>query len=153
MPITSERETAGPFTAAQAAAVLDGSEYGDECSVEFEAMLKANGLVAVFGASDDLMEFRGAIHDEVGCYSGGVAYLNADGILENDCNKDDCPYFVRAKLSARTIEARWDVDGFSWKYETAIPHVKFVINEDGETYCEGIVFELATLSRVEVDHG
>lgn len=130
------------MTPEQAAKVLDGAEYGDECTRDFAAMLKANGLVAVFGASDDLMEFRGAINDEIGCYNGGTAYLSKDGLLENDCVAETCPHFARAQDAATTIEALWDVDGFSWKYSTVIPHFKFTVTEDGENYCEGIVFAL-----------
>lgn len=139
------RASSPGLTPALAAKVLDGCEYGDECSREFEAMLKANGLVAVFGASDDLMEFRGAIHDEVGCYDGGTAYLARDGLLHNDCDDDRCPHFHRAKKRAAFIEAVWgdDGDGFSWKYKTEIPHEKFTVKEDGENYCEGIVFALS----------
>lgn len=134
------------FTAEQAAKVLEGGEYTEECSREFEAVLKANGLVAVFGASDDLMEFRGGIHDEVGCYSGGKAYLTETGLLQNDCENDGCPHFGRAKSSAAVVTALWDIDGYSWKYQTDIPHSTFTIFEDGETYCEGIIFALSDVA-------
>jgi hypothetical protein len=133
------------MTPAEAAEILSGSEYGDECSREFEAVLKAQGLVAVFGASDDLMEFRGAIHDEIGCYNGGTAYLTSVGLLTNDCDDDRCPHFARAKKSAATIEAKWDEGGFSWVYETEIPHAKFLVKEGAEKYCEGIVFALSAV--------
>ena len=39
------------------------------------ASARAAGLVIVFGASDDLLEFDGAIHDQFGCYNGGTAGL------------------------------------------------------------------------------
>jgi hypothetical protein len=131
------------MTPQEAAAKMDGRQYRDEVTDELRAEMKAAGLVAVYGASDDLMEFDGAIHDEVGCYDGGTAYLTGAGILQNDCDNDECPHFLRQKEGAPVIEAKWDVDGFSWKYETAIPHAKFVIKEDGDNYCEGIVFALA----------
>lgn len=124
------------------AALLDGREIMEEITTE-EAAAKADGLVVVFGASDDLMEFRGAIHDEVGCYGGGTAYLTNTGLLQNDCDNDECPHFAKIKAMAATIKAVWDRDGYSWLYETAIPHTTFEIFEDGETYCRGIVFALA----------
>lgn len=134
------------MTRDEAAAQLDGNEYGKEGSKELFGAMKAAGLVAVFGASDDLMEFRGAVHDEVGCYNGGQAYLTKDGLLDNDCDEGQCPYFAKIKETAATMSAIWDDGGFSWRYATDIPHAKFVIREDGEPYCEGIVFALADVS-------
>lgn len=60
------------MTAAELAALLNGREYRKEMSRDEEQVAKAAGLVVVFGASDDLMELRGAISDEVGCYDGGT---------------------------------------------------------------------------------
>ena len=132
------------MTPAEAAARLDGNEYRKEGSKELFKAMKDAGLVAVYGASDDLMEFEGAISDEVGAWNGGTAHLSRDGLIANECENDDCPHFKKALESApATIEAVWDVGGFSWQYDTAIPHAKFVIKEDGEDYCEGIVFALA----------
>jgi hypothetical protein len=131
------------MTRDEAAKALDGNEYGEEGSRELWKNMADDGLVAVFGASDDLMEFRGAIRDEVGCYNGGTAYLTSAGLIVNDCDDENCPHFARAKEKAATIEAIWDRDGISWQYETEIPHSTFKIKEDGEDYCEGIVFKLS----------
>jgi len=125
------------------AAKLHKCEYRDEIGRVDEIMARENGLVVVFGASDDLMEFRGAINDEIGCYEGGSAYLTKVGLLVNECEDEDCPYFERRKKAATTIEAKWDIDGYSWIYETVIPHEIFDVLEDGEKYCRGIVFALA----------
>lgn len=133
------------MTRDEAAAALDGGQYREEGSRDLFAAMKAAGLVAVFGASDDLMEFRGAIDDEVGAYDGGTAYLTGAGLLENDCGNDRCPHFERAKERAKTIEAVWSPEGenLSWVYGTEIPHATFQINEDDEPYCRGIVFSLS----------
>lgn len=143
------------MTKEEAAAQLDGNEYCREGSVELWARMKVRGLVAVFGASDDLMEFRGAIHDEVGCYGGGTAYVTHDGLLQSECDCEDCPYFGRLLDDAATIEASWSPDGedLSWAYITDIPHATFTIMEDGEPYCKGIVFALADVHQKEPDHG
>jgi hypothetical protein len=122
---------------------LNGREYGAEITKEERREAAAAGLVVVFGASDDLMEFRGVIDDEVGCYGGGSAYLTSDGLLENECASDDCPHFKKMRDDAYVIEAKWDCDGYSWVYETSIPHATFEILEDGEKYCRGIVFALS----------
>lgn len=132
----------------EAAAQLNGNEYRQEGSRELFKAMKAAGLVAVFGASDDIIEFQGAINDEVGAYGGGVAYVTPKGLLENECDDERCPYHARERQAATPIKAIWDDGGFSWRYQTEIPHAKFVINEDGEPYCEGIVFALADVPAV-----
>ena len=126
------------------AKLLEGREYGREISSDERDIAKENRIVIVFGGSDDLMEFAGAIYDEVDCFSGGIAYVTADGqLLENKCSEEDCPYFEKEKRMSTEIKAIWDHDGYSWVYETQIPHETFNIFEDVEdadTYCRGIVF-------------
>ena len=134
------------MTRDEAAAKLDGNQYREEGSKELWTAMKAAGLVAVYGASDDLMEFNGAIMDEVGAWNGGTAYLNREGLIVNDCRNHDCPHYKKAlKMAPATIKAIWDSNGFSWQYETALPHSKFIIKEDDGLYCEGIVFALADI--------
>lgn len=127
------------------AATLAGATYCNEISREQEAQAKANGLVIVFGASDDLMEFRGAIHDELGANDGTTAYLTSAGLLQNDCDSgEDCPHYEKQIERATTIEALWcKEDGYSWTFATEIPHATFEVTEDDEPYCRGIVFALA----------
>lgn len=76
-----------------AADALNGNEYRQEGSRELFAAMKAAGLVAVFGASDDLAELRGAINDEIGGFGGLTIYLTPAGLLTNDCDNDQCPHF------------------------------------------------------------
>lgn len=133
------------FAALMAGATYDNFIRSDELmkGKNAEAIAKQHGLVVVFGASDDLMEFRGAIHDELGAYGGTTAYVTQSGLLANDCDNEDCPHFEKMKATAKTIEACWDVEGYSWIFKTDIPHATFEITEDDEPYCRGIVFELA----------
>ncbi|MEN6544473.1 MAG: dUTP diphosphatase [Armatimonadia bacterium] len=137
------------MNAKELAALLNGREYAREITKDEEAQAKAAGLVVVFGASDDLMEFRGAIHDEVGAYDGGSALVDARGLLPNraDIDEDEqiADYMARKPL-AFEIEAKWCAvpgSNISWTYQTEIPHETFEIVEDGEVYCRGIVFALA----------
>lgn len=132
---------------------LNGEEYPLRLSRVVEAAIEAAGIVVVCGASDDLMEFRGAIHDEVGAYEGTIVRVDAKGLLPayDDIDKDSHnakdklrDYFQREN-GGKTIEALWspsDPD-CSWAYKTDIPHETFDIMEDGELYCRGIVFRLA----------
>lgn len=126
---------------------LDGREYGQEIPVGFEKQVKEAGLVVVFGASDDLMELRGAVSDEVGCYGGSTALLTKEGLATTKCDDDDCPYWIKERdaiiAKGAVVEAVWDEEGFLWIYRTTIPHSTFTIMEDGGKYCRGIVFALA----------
>lgn len=130
---------------------LDMTEYPCRLSKEVIEFAKANGLVIVYGASDDLMEFEGAIRDELGIYDGGTALVDAEGVLpENsddlDTDEEIARYHYR-KGKAKSIEALWCEEGdYSWTYRTEIPHATFEIVEEGAPYCRGIVFALADLN-------
>ena len=133
------------------ASLLDGREYLEEITPEERAQAKESGLVVVFGQSDDLMEFRGAIEDELGAWDGTTAYLTNSGLLTNKCDCGCCPYAKAERLNAATIEAIWhdngSPDGYTWTFETDIHHETFTIMEDGEFYCRGIVFALADVKE------
>lgn len=125
------------------ATLLNGRKYRGEITKEEAVRAKLDRLVVVYGASDDLMEFEGAICGEIDCYDGGTAYLTRYDLLTNDCESDACPHFEKLKAKAATIEAIWyEQEGLSWTYKTDIPHETFEIVRDGELYCRGIVFAL-----------
>jgi hypothetical protein len=112
--------------------------YGDSFDdVKQEA--KESGLVIVYGASDDLMEFDGAIYDEGGCFDGGRVYFDRDGVDQE------------GEERANWIDAVWcdgmNRDGLpaTWTYKTDIPCEQFDIWEDGEIYCVGLVFSIEDL--------
>lgn len=130
-------------------AIFNGAEYPLQIGKETEARMKEAGIVAVFGAGDDLMEFRGAISDEVDAYNGTKVYLDSKGLIENKCEDHDCPYHAEAiKNAKRTIKALWNPNGrLSWAYETDILHEAFTVIEDGEPYCIGIVFKMADILK------
>ena len=134
---------------------LDGIEYPVRIPENCSRDAKKFGIVIVYGASDDLMEFRGAIDDEVGAYDGGEALVDARGLLPSRSDIDDDvileDFFARRKL-AWLIEALWCAEGeWRWTFRTDIPHATFEVGEtDGnETnpYCRGIVFSLDDLKR------
>ena len=144
------------MTKEELAAVLNGIEYPAYKSItpDQKAAAKAAGLVIVFGASDDLMEFEGAFRDEVGCYNGGQAKVDTKGVLDRSQVDDDddeaIADFVARSKTAQSIEAMWndsvsDASVPSWTYMTDIPHATFDVMDDGELYCRGIVFALADL--------
>jgi Ribosomal protein L4 len=138
------------MTAKELAERLNKRQYRAEMTDAEKALAKENRLVVVFGASDDLMEFRGAIYDEVDCCEGGVAFIDRDKVYRKprccEVDADECP-LLREKLDGLTcIEAVWCGDtGASWSYKTLAPHETFEIMEDDELYCIGIVFSLDDL--------
>lgn len=123
---------------------LNGVEYR-EIPDELIAYAKENGIVIVCGASDDLCELEGALHDEFGCYEGGTGYLDEEGNL---CEE------VKAGNTYKRITAIWcgdGDDGFTWTYNTDIPHEDFEMFDEDEKYCRGFVFYLNSLKTKHND--
>lgn len=133
------------------AGLLNGREYGSEIMPDESALAKKHGLVVVYGASDDLCEFDGAIQDEANVYDGGKIKLDRSGLVPDRSQIDDDDaalkdYFKREPKAA-IIEALWCQEkGYSWTYKTNLPHATFEIMEDGEHYCRGIVIEASSMT-------
>ncbi|MES2262162.1 MAG: KTSC domain-containing protein [Pseudomonadota bacterium] len=141
---------AAAMTKESLAAQLNGRKYGDEIGLFTEALAKLAGLLVIFGASDDLMEFRGIEHDEVG--APGTALIDAKGLLPNRDSIDDdetLKDFFARQPGARTVEALWTKEeDFSWTFKTDVPHATFIILDDDLPYCRGIVIDVADLGAV-----
>lgn len=124
--------------------MLEGMEYREDHEYDnvFKEM-KKNNFVAVFGYSDDLMEMRGAIDDEI---SASKQFFNKSGLIQNRCDDDRCPYFEE-------IEKKWYVEPefapesprCTFMYHSNIPNEDFRVFEGDEVYCYGIVFCLDDL--------
>ena len=130
------------------AAILNGREYGDEITKEECVLAKVSGLVVMYGYSDDNVELCGAIDDEVSAWDGTIiSFLNGE-ILTSKCEDENCPYFKELEKSPhiKKVEALWCKEGeYSWAFKTDIPHATFDILEDGEKFCRGIVFDIASI--------
>lgn len=124
------------MTAKDLAAKLNGREYLNEITPEEEQEAETNGLVAVFGYSDDNVEFAGAIDDEVGAFEGTLVCIDdSEGVVP-----------VGEGAPENAIKAVWsDAGEPCWSFETSIPHETFNIYEDGELFCAGIVFSMNDL--------
>lgn len=107
---------------------MQNCQYRKELSLMAAAVAEENGLVVVFGASDDLCEIRGAEDDEIDCFDGG-----------------------EATIAGAKVKINWCKDGYSWTYDTDIPHECFDVYEDGEKYCRGIVFSISDVRLPAVD--
>ena len=115
------------MTAKELAVKLNDSQYDHIESLisSISKLAKNNGLVIVYGASDDLMKFRGAIYNEINCY-----------------------YYTKMVRMAVNIEAIRDQNGYSWIYKTNIPHETFNILEGDKKFCRGIVFSIDDLENM-----
>jgi len=147
-------------TPASIAALLHGVEYSrDVVSHEIADQAKAAGILIVYGASDDLIEFDGAWSDEAGAGENTEVMIDATGVLpswetvkDEDDEEQAAEWHVR-KRGARIITTLWgpkDDAGneyASWAYKTDIPHSTFDVMEDGELYCRGIVLAVADLAK------
>ncbi len=111
------------MTKEELAVMLDGRQYLKETTPQIEQLARDNNLLIVYGESDDLCEFRGAIDDEFDCFEGGT--ITHEELLS-------------------PIEAIWCSDDVecSWTYKTDLPYSEFRIFEDDEVYCVGIVVDL-----------
>lgn len=99
---------------------------------------KENGIVIVYGMSDDLVEFEGAYTEEAGgVFDGGIVTFDMDGTSDDGNTHEN------------TLKAYWCgmIDGekvrdytATWEYETSIPHETFKMQDGDELYCIGLVF-------------
>lgn len=151
------------ITKEQMAARLNGAEYLNEMTLGDERTAKANNLLVLFGESDDLLEMRGAIHDEVGAYNGGEYALTLDGELYADGEEENTYHKAIGNEvlplsdeydnddNPRLIRAEWSPDDqptLSWRISSNLPCAGFTILEDGKPYCEGIVIDLSEVTRI-----
>lgn len=141
------------MTKEQLAKILDGREYPLTLTKEEKQAAKSAGLVVVFGGSDDLIEFDGAIYDELGASNGTIVRIHRLGILapHDDCECEYCGYPLIEKQCA-AIKALWDKEGYSWTYETDIPHATFEVVEGDDKYCRGMVIDVQDLPVLVPGH-
>ncbi len=136
------------MTSFEFARQLNGRSRSREISIEEQRLAKAHGLVVVFGASDDLMEFEGAIYDEITACYGGLAWLMDNGTVIDNDNISDEEDEQMSSAGIYTIRAVWKPEepkGALWLIKTEIPHATFDIYDDenpAQIFCRGVVFAL-----------
>lgn len=138
------------MNATELAAKINGREYRDELDDELKQLAKDNGLVVVYGASDDLVEFDGAAYEEFSAYNGAIIPVGKDGEPIFGCDEpcNHCQAVEDAEKALTKIEAKWDAEGYSWFIDINLEADKygaFEILEDGEKYCRGIVFAIGDI--------
>ena len=157
------------------AKLLDGNEYGNELrnelDINIEELCKKNKWIIVFGYSDDNVEIRGAIDDELGAWDGTIlklvnkgdfylddcddygdedaTYKKANSTMFVDISKDELKTIKESNYNNTcVIEALWcpeDSDA-SWQFNCkGAEYARFNIMEDEELYGECIVIDLSNL--------
>ena len=132
------------MTKEQLAEMLNGRQYGDETTPEIERLAKENGLCIAFCASDDLLEFRGTVYDEVSAWNGAKAHITVKGNVKKN-----------PKPGSICVQASWcpkDEKGKVWaswniQVMTEVNFAPFDIFEDGELYCRGCVFPFKPIEQ------
>jgi hypothetical protein len=131
------------------AARLNGREYGKEITKAEGAEAKAAGLIVAFGYSDDNLELRGAMDDEVSAYDLCEIGVTAGLIIvpKDDHDIDDPDELIRKgwtpPKAVFTIKAEWCPDDLetSWRITSSLPYASFDVMEDGALFCRGIVID------------
>lgn len=133
----------------QLAEKLNGREYGSEIEKAECAEAKAAGLVVIFGYSDDNVEFRGAVFDEVGIYGSGKLKVSRKGALpaHDGCDCEFCGYNDIARKCVE-INVAWATDEFTWELSADIPSAPFTIFDGGEKYCRGLVISIDDIPEI-----
>ena len=115
---------------------VDGIEYLEERKWLW-AEAKEKGIVVVFGYSDDNIEFRGAVDDEIGCFDGRRVQVPG---TDRYINAIFCGMLNGKKVLKPSEYMTDNMEVITWVYRTDIPHETFMMYEDKEPYCQGIVF-------------
>jgi len=146
------------MTKEELATTLNGREYPNKITHSEETASRESGLLILYGASDDLVEMRGTIRDEVSAYGGATILFGRDGKIISPVEREDEDVLEKYGLlevvkqranKAQTIRALWCAEkgGPSWTFETDIPHATFEVMEDDEVFCRGIVIDTKDLRK------
>ncbi len=130
------------MNAREFAAMLDGRQYLNEITDMENELARENGLVVMFGYSDDNVELRGYFDDELPVSESReikIFFNHGAYLLEEPCCRG-CSVVMMMKDRVKCVNAIYEQG--AWRFETKIPHETFRIMEDGELFCTGIVFSV-----------
>lgn len=152
---------------------INGIEYGTKIDNSIIDIAKNNNIVIIRGASDDLIDFEGAIYNELDCYSDNIEEIyiiphNGKYFAEYDTVEDLrfgsydltnlLQTFLKEKLE-KSIKIQvaycgvFNKDGWGFQVETPkgykIDYDTFDILEDGALYCRGLILDLDIIKAVD----
>ncbi|EMB43573.1 hypothetical protein [Treponema denticola] len=133
------------------AKLLHGFEYPAENIKKFQNEMAKDEVIAIYGLSDDLLEFKGAMYDERGAWKGFLGRITKDLTVISEIE------YLNSKLwnteNLPFIQAIWNPKDLlgniysSWKIETDLPHKDFQILEDGKLFCIGIIIDVEDILK------
>jgi hypothetical protein len=136
-------------TSKELAMMMHGSDIRDCPSKEHKRLAKESGLLIVYGASDDLMEFDGVFSEELGAPC--TALVHKRGALadsHDDCECKFCAFEAMRNKFAK-ITSHWCNGEIAWTFSAEVAVFdEFDVVEDGEVYCRGLVIDVAELPDV-----
>jgi len=139
------------MTKEQLAAMLKRSKYPLSLTNDLRKQAKENGLLVVYGASDDLIEFDGCFRDELGCGDKTSVLINRTGALDPDFEDDESSiehaFFM--KYTSKEIVTIFGDGEYTWQYKTDIPHASFDIIDNDNLYCKAMVINVDDISIIK----
>ena len=133
---------------------LNGREYRSEITSSECKYALDNNLLVIFGASDDLIEFRGVIDEEMDSYKKSNYFLlkAEDGFrIISQYEWDELQSSIEEYgiiIPHKIITSYWSggESKYFFSYFMSFPHENFNIMEDGKYYCQGVVINLNNVS-------
>lgn len=134
------------------AELLDLRQYREEVSPAEDSSARSQGLLIVYGASDDLCEFAGIYSEEHGAGEKTVFEFDGDGaFIEKfpDMHEELVKGGWKPPKTAFTVTAEFCPDDFdgTWKMSSSVPteyKSYFYVYEDEDLYCRGLVIDVAS---------
>lgn len=147
------------MTPIEFAELLNNRDYMCEITKQEEDLARQHGLLVVFGYSDDLVEFRGIVYEEVSAYNGTTLQINSEGVIpkwetiQAGISEQEAEEYFRVKALPHVgIRAQWcSKGGPPWKI-TAIDidpshFASFLIIDEGEPFCQGLVIDFKAATQ------
>ena len=136
-------------------AILNKREYRNEMSRDEEKQAKLDRVLICFSASDDLLEFRGIIDDEVGAWEGTTVKLTPELELFDPSENKESQKFNNSQINKMLkITALWapkNEENKTWaSFHVTSSDFEFYwfdIMEEGEIYCRGFVVDESELKK------
>jgi hypothetical protein len=116
----------------------------DEISSMVKDLARRHDIVIISGLSDDLIEFDGAIDQEVSAFKGKTVGVSRRGdVFVVPERAED--FAVRHTTPFAEIHGRWCVEkGYGWTFDTELPHESFEMG--GPLPGRRIVFALSDIA-------
>lgn len=133
------------------ATVLNNREYREELTGEEQIKMREEGVVCIFGASDDLCELRGAFSDEIDCYGGGkFCYVSeADRFVENTYYERNPDELIQVDLDNRFyLEISSDKGYWTYGLPDEVEFEEFRVMEDEKLYAIGKLILVEDLKKI-----